>query len=220
MRNDGNTMFNFIDNYCERLEPGLWAEPLNAVTNLSFFIAAICAFYLARREDALNWRTGLLIGLIAAMGLGSTLFHTFAVVWAMLADTLPILFYQIVFIALYARRVIRLNVLYRAGLLGLFFVAMAGAMDLPRAWLNGSLEYGPAWLFLLGLSLWHLKNAGRERFGLLAASAVFTLSLAFRSMDMALCVNLPIGTHFVWHILNGLVLYLTTRAFILNGRKD
>ena len=30
-----------VDDYCERLGPGLWAEPLNLVTNLAFLIAAI-----------------------------------------------------------------------------------------------------------------------------------------------------------------------------------
>lgn len=30
-------MNEFIDIYCERLGPGLWAEPLNALTNAAFF---------------------------------------------------------------------------------------------------------------------------------------------------------------------------------------
>ena len=32
-----------IDNYCERLDPGFWAEPLNAVTNAAFVIGAMIA---------------------------------------------------------------------------------------------------------------------------------------------------------------------------------
>jgi hypothetical protein len=35
------TIFDPIDAYCERLGPGLWAEPLNAVTNLAFIVAAV-----------------------------------------------------------------------------------------------------------------------------------------------------------------------------------
>ena len=115
-------MNEFIDIYCERLEPGLWAEPLNAVSNAAFIIAAIFAFLLARKENELNWRSGLLIALIFAMGVGSTLFHTFATVWAMLTDVLPILAYQIVFIAVYAQRVIGLHCYKSSALLGLFFV--------------------------------------------------------------------------------------------------
>lgn len=211
-------MNQYIDIYCERLEPGLWAEPINAITNLSFIIAAFFAFLLARQENALDWRSGLLIVLTFAMGVGSTLFHTFAQFWAMLADILPILFFQIVFIALYTNRIIGLRWYYCAGVLALFFASMQGAMALPREWLNGSLEYAPALIFVTAFGIWHYFNASREKFGLLLVSLVFIVSLTFRSIDMALCESLPFGTHFLWHCLNGLVLYLSTRAYVLNAR--
>ena len=41
----GGNLFEPIDIYCERVGPGLWAEPVNALTNLSFLAAA--AFVLA-----------------------------------------------------------------------------------------------------------------------------------------------------------------------------
>jgi len=39
-----------IDLYCERLGPGLWAEPLNALTNLAFLLTALASWQLARRS--------------------------------------------------------------------------------------------------------------------------------------------------------------------------
>lgn len=207
----------YLDIYCERLQPGLWDEPLNAITNLAFFIAAFFAFRLAQKENALTWRAGLLIGLTFAMGVGSTLFHTFAQLWAMLSDVLPILAYQIVFIIIYAQRVIQMKCRYSYMLLAAFFVTMYISMQLPREWLNGTLEYAPALIFVTGLGLWHLKNAAHEKWGLLAAAGVFVISMTFRSIDMQLCDALPIGTHFLWHCLNGLVLYLSTRAYVLNA---
>ena len=30
-----------LDGYCERLGPGLWAEPLNFLSNAAFLVAAI-----------------------------------------------------------------------------------------------------------------------------------------------------------------------------------
>ena len=30
----------FIDSYCERLLPGFWDEPLNAISNVAFWLAA------------------------------------------------------------------------------------------------------------------------------------------------------------------------------------
>jgi len=46
----------------------------------------------------------------------------------------------------------------------------------------------------------------------LAAASVFTLSLVLRTVDQAVCPWLPPGTHFFWHLLNPLVLYLCVRA--------
>lgn len=210
-------MFESIDIYCERLSPDFWAEPVNALTNAAFFIAGIMALILARREGAARDRGSLiLIALVFAMGVGSTLFHTFGVVWAMLADVLPILLYQIVFIVVYSRFVMGLDKRRIAGLLAAFLISMVVAMQLPRAWLNGSLEYAPALIFVAGFGLYHWRNAARERFGLLLAALVFTVSVGFRSVDDIVCASFPLGTHFMWHCLNGVVLYLTTRAYILN----
>jgi len=37
-----------MDLYCERLGPGLWAEPINASSNLTFFIAVWAIWHLAQ----------------------------------------------------------------------------------------------------------------------------------------------------------------------------
>jgi len=37
-----------------------------------------------------------------------------------------------------------------------------------------------------------------------------------RSVDEAACPYIPIGTHFLWHALIAVVLYLSMRALILN----
>jgi hypothetical protein len=67
-----------------------------------------------------------------------------------------------------------------------------------------------------GQRSYHFLQSKRERFLLLATMAVFLASLTFRSIDDAICSHVAIGTHFLWHILNGVVLYLSMRALILN----
>ncbi len=216
-------MTDYIDMYCERLGPEFWAEPLNAITNLSFFIAAFLAFVLARRESALNWRSGFLIFMMVVIGSGSFAFHTLATFWAKVSDILPILFYQTGFLIFYSRYVMQLSWSKVGGLFALFTLMMVVFYRLPAEWLNGSLGYAPALLFVLGFGLWHFTaaKAGKvqEPFVLLAATLVFSVSLTFRSVDMQFCQAMPMGTHFMWHVLNGLVLYLCTRALILN-QKD
>jgi hypothetical protein len=40
-----------------------------------------------------------------------------------------------------------------------------------------------------------------------------------RSLDMPLCAGWPVGTHFLWHLLNALLLYLLVRLVILHGPR-
>jgi len=204
-----------IDLYCERIDPGLWAEPLNAVTNLAFLVAALAAWLQARRLNAATFEIGLLSGLIAAIGIGSGLFHTFATTWAFVADVTPILLYQITYLGIYSRRVMRLPVLYRLALVALFLIA--GLLTLPfRDLLSGSLSYIPALLLLLALGAYHYSSTDRGRTLLFWSAAILLTSLTFRTMDLAVCAQLPIGTHFLWHLLNGLLLYLTVYALLVH----
>ena len=212
-------MQNYIDIYCERLEPGLLAEPVNALTNIAFFIAAFFAYKLAKKEHALNSRTRILIILLCAIGLGSTLFHTMATPAAQHSDVLPIVLYQIFFVVFYSLDVMRLNV-FVTSVLFVVFLASSAAMDqIPANILNGSAGYFPALLYLGGFALWQARHGKVEPKGLQYAALTFILSLIFRTMDMEVCEGLPIGTHFLWHLLNGVVLYLTTRAYILNQER-
>ncbi|MFC6670468.1 ceramidase domain-containing protein [Marinobacterium aestuariivivens] len=203
-----------LDEYCERLGPGLLAEPLNVLSNLAFFIAAWYLWRLANTRGGAGAEGGLLLGLLVCIGSGSSLYHTFATHWARWLDVIPILLFQLFFLWLYARRIIGLGRLWICVLEGLFLAAGA-LMYLDPTLLNRSILYLPALAFLLGLGLWHRRHAREPRLLLLSA-AVFLLSLTFRTLDLALCDRLTVGTHFLWHLLNGLVLYLAVRAWLVN----
>jgi hypothetical protein len=68
----------YMDAYCERTAPGLLAEPLNAITNASFLIAAWAALLLVRRSGRLPADIQVLLWLAVATGIGSGLWHTYA----------------------------------------------------------------------------------------------------------------------------------------------
>src|SRR5688572_30818678 len=93
-----------MDLYCERSGPEFWAEPLNAVSNVSFLIAAFFAWRSANRHSRLLPELLVLIALAATVGVGSFLFHTFATLWAMYLDVIPILLFQLDFIWIYAKK--------------------------------------------------------------------------------------------------------------------
>jgi hypothetical protein len=202
-----------IDLYCERLGPGLLAEPLNAVTNAAFVLAAWRLQRLARSDRGLQ----TLAALALAIGIGSSLFHTVATGWALAADVIPILLFQLVFLMLYLRRQAGLALLPAAGLCLAFLLACLAVRGLPPL-LNGSLVYAPT-LAVLALLAWHQLRQEHSAL-LLAATGLFSLSLLLRSVDNALCPLFPIGTHLFWHLFNAEVLVLSGRALLKDGRES
>ena len=208
-----------IDLYCERTGPGLLAEPFNAVTNIAFLIAAWRGWSLGRRLNVLSTGVRLLVALLVSIGVGSALYHTFATNWARLLDVFHILLFQFCFLWLYARGVAGLN--YWVALGAAVAVSAAGYVaEQFRAVLNGSLMYAPAIVLLASLGLFHFRHEKHGRLLLLAATGVFTLALFFRTIDQAICPSLPVGAHFVWHLLAGAVLYLSMRALLLNSASS
>ncbi len=206
-----------IDLYCERLEAGLLAEPLNAVTNGAFLVAAWRLQRLARRGDGSDRGVLVLAALALAIGIGSSLFHTFATGWALAADVVPILLFQLLFLLLYLRRQAGLGAAPAAGLCLAFLLACLAGRSAP-ALLNGSLAYAPT-LAVLALLSWHQRHTQQSGL-LLAATGLFSLSLLLRSLDNALCPLWPIGTHLFWHLLNAAVLVLSGQALVAAGRNN
>ena len=53
----------------------------------------------------------------------------------------------------------------------------------------------------------------------LAAGCVLVVSITARTIDMAVCAAFPLGTHFLWHLLNALTLYILIIAMMRAGRQ-
>ena len=204
-----------IDLYCERVGPGLWAEPLNALTNLAYLVAALAAWGLMRRVGTFGRPMALLTLTLGAIGIGSGLFHTFATRWAQVLDVGPIVIFQLAFFWLYARKVMNASYASAAMITGFVVIGAAVGRQFPEV-LNRSLMYAAAALLLLFFGVSHFIKRKREPFLLLAAFGLFLCALTFRSIDMAVCADFPSGTHFLWHLLTALVLYLGFRSLALN----
>lgn len=204
-----------IDNYCERIDPGLLSEPINAFTNIAFFIAAGACWLLYKKQGNNNIDNIILILLIGTIGTGSILFHTFASNWAEWLDIVPILVFQIFFLWTYIRKIVKLSIPSSFGIMGIFF-SLGALSSHYDSILNGSMVYMPALITLLTLGTLHYSTCrDNGRMMIIYACIVFCVSLFFRTIDESMCSNIPIGTHFVWHILNAGVLYFLTAAFIL-----
>ena len=68
----------YIDIYCERTTGAFWAEPINALTNLAFIIAALVVWPAAWRRPERSLLELTVIALVGVIGVGSFLFHTLA----------------------------------------------------------------------------------------------------------------------------------------------
>ncbi|WP_024302471.1 ceramidase domain-containing protein [Pseudogulbenkiania sp. MAI-1] len=204
----------YVDLYCERIAPGLLGEPINTLSNLAFFAAAWWVWRHAAMAGAGAGRARWLAWLLALIGAGSFTFHAFATGWAEWLDVLPILLFQLVFLWRYFRDIAGWLPL-ATGLFLLGFVAAGVEAGNYPQWLNGSLSYLPALLVLLGIGVWH-RRAGLAGGGyLVAAAATFAVSLMFRSIDNVVCPGFTVGTHFLWHFLNAVVLALAVRGWML-----
>ncbi|MBN1929719.1 MAG: ceramidase domain-containing protein [Chlorobiaceae bacterium] len=202
--------------YCERTGPGLLDEPVNLLTNLSFIVAAWFLYRLMRYRDRFDAGNILLLTLVTMIGVGSALYHSFATEWARLLDVVPIFLYQLAFLWLYMQQVARLGTVSRIALVGGFLFVSLYALTF-KGLLNGSVMYLPAILSVMAVGIYHRATKRIEPMLGYFALLVFALSLFFRTIDASLCPHWPRGTHFLWHLLNGWLLYLTSRIIIVNS---
>lgn len=195
-----------VDGYCERLGPGFWAEPVNALTNAAFLVAA--AVMAARLNGAHLTLANILIGILALIGIGSFLFHTFAERWAGLADVLPILAFVLVYLFAATRDLLGLGA-KRAALAVVLFVPYA-ALTVPLfgmiPGLGSSAGYAPVPVLIAAYAAILRRRAPATARGLAIGAGLLALSLTARTLDAPLCGAVPLGTHFLWHILNAVML--------------
>jgi len=148
-----------------------------------------------------------MIALAVCIGVGSGLWHTFATDWASVLDVAPIALFQLAFLWLYGRHAVGLPV---AAVVVLLAVHVALGVWFTRfdEWLNGSLVYVPTIVIGLLTAIHQYATAGPVPRLTVASSVVFWVALLARSLDLVVCRQLPIGTHFLWHDFNGVVVYL------------
>jgi hypothetical protein len=212
-----NTWLNSVDIYCERLDASFWAEPINAISNLSFIVAG---FFLWRLRTP---RSSLMAILVILIGLGSFSFHTVANRLTGLLDVLAIALYLVAFAFLIPKQWSRNSLLIQLGSVLMLIVSIVLAQSL-MAYLKPALPWLPsgmylgAWLALMMFALvTQYSNKEAARF-LWLAVIVFPVSLMSRQLDMPLCDSIG-GTHWLWHLFNGITLFLSAYGLCLERRS-
>lgn len=205
-----------LDHYCERVADGLWGEPFNALSNLGFLLAAWFAGQAYRRQAGLSgreWDFWVLIGTLVAIGVGSGLWHIYARSWALWADRVPIMLFVNLYLLSGLFRLVRVPVWLGVVIFGGYHVLnQIVARTVEPDFLNASVYYFPSWVFLAGITTALLVRRQAGSHLLVIGLVLFSVSLGFRSADQALCPVLPIGTHFIWHLINALMLFVLLLA--------
>ncbi len=210
--------------YCERTAAGLWGEPLNAVSNLAFLVASgLLLWLLARERRAAPNSVRLLPVLLGVVGLCSLAFHTARSPLTEALDSLSIMAFVLAGVVVIAYWM--WGVPWRwAWLAAPAFTAFAVGCYAALVGLAGLrpalVGYLPALLGLVGIAaaLWRQPELRRYGVWLGAASAIFAVSLTARTLDLPLCAHFPVGTHFIWHSLNAVVLFLVGYAVLRRWR--
>ena len=196
--------FETIDGYCERIDASFWSEPLNAVTNAVFLMAAI---WVLRREE-LNNKARALAFLLGMIGIASFLFHSVATAWAGALDVLFILLFTLLYIFVATEDFLGLP--RRSALvvtLGYFpFSVVVDWLTLPLSFLGSTRIYIPILILITLYSLILYKKFPYLSRGLAMGALLMTISMFARSVDLPLCETIPTGTHFLWHVINAIML--------------
>lgn len=191
-----------IDAYCERTDAGYWSEPVNALTNLAFIVAALIMWRRSRGGGR------VLSAILFLIGVGSWLFHTHATAWAASADSGFIVVYVFAYIYLANRDFLGWPV-WAAALGSAAYIPYTAALTpvfeaLPFFAISSF--YWPLPVLIYGYALWFGSRAPDTAKGLAIGATILCVSLFFRSVDEVWCAAFPLGTHFIWHLLNAVML--------------
>ncbi len=199
-----------VSSYCERLDPSFWAEPVNAVSNLAFVLAAIWMWYRisARGAGEAAGIARVLCVFLAGTGLASFLWHTFATPWSVALDVIFIALFSLTYIYAANRHFWGMRPLVATVATLAFFpyAAIVGSAFAQLPFFEISFFYWPLPLLIFGYGFALIQRRPETGRGLVIGASLLCLSLMFRSVDGMLCQRIPVGTHFLWHLLNGVML--------------
>ncbi|TAF76540.1 MAG: hypothetical protein EAZ52_04140 [Alphaproteobacteria bacterium] len=209
---------------CERESLAWFAEPLNVISSLLFFVVAIMVFRYMRRfqEDLHGYKIydlHAMNALIFMIGIGSTLYHVHPTPTTELIDMIPIVSFIVVFFLSAMRRIVKCSMFETM----ICFLAFGGGTHIlvdqfPQA-MNDSIGYFSSMASLVAIAFYLNIKRRRTAQAFLVAALIGVISLFFRSVDTALCDMFPMGTHFLWHSCNALLIYILMVQMVRNVNR-
>ncbi|MCF8350675.1 MAG: ceramidase [Bacteroidales bacterium] len=203
--------------YTETNFEHLIAEPLNMVPSLLAMIRAIYFLFKIRKEISsyrfLFW--GIVLIMLASVG--STLYHGFrSSVVFLIMDIAPIVIFMIALSIYFWLKVLKKWWYVLFILIPFFGIRPLMFYTMPEH-LAINIGYALSGLLIVVPAVWYLKKSD-WKYGrvILYAVIFFLVALFFRQADAFEPPLLPVGTHFLWHVLSAfgtyfILLYLYRR---------
>ena len=199
--------------YCERTTLEAFGEPINALSNLAFiFCGLILIFKKKIKFNPLPY-------LVIFIGISSFLFHYLPTKLFSILDIFSIALFVIFYNILLTKNILKYPMSYSilSSLLLLLISYFTGTLLLYSI-IGSSSFYLGILIYMLFILFLIRKIENRKYF--LFAIILFTISILFRTIDNFLCNYFLYGTHFIWHILNSLVLYYLVIYIRLTNRTS
>lgn len=196
------TSLHTIGFYCGRHGSGLFDEVQNSFSNVAFIVGAMLAYRAWRNSGNPDKLVVALMPMLAAIGVGSFIFHSYPTPATLYIDLVPIQLYVLGVLGYALNRLLALSWKTTALVLaGFFLVRQLWILAVPKGLLGGGVTHVPALLALLivvGVLARRKLVAWKY---LVAGAAFYTGALVARSWDVPLCAGLSLGLHWLWHLL-------------------
>ena len=196
--------------YCERASLDFFGEPFNSITNIFFMITAFLVLRLYR--DYISFFS------IAFIGLSSFAFHTYQNSFTGLLDILAIIIFMLIYTTNIYKKLIGFNFFY-SSFIALSFVISCYLFGilLRNSVIGTSSFYFPIIFHLLFLIIYfrYINLDFNYLKYLVLSITIFSTSIILRVIDQSVCNIFPLGTHFLWHMLNAIFLFFLIKFFYL-----
>ena len=204
--------------YCESGIGIFSTQPINTISNIALLIAAYFAYRLVMIKEVKDRTVKILPFVIAITGIGSMLWHGMPHSLTNFADTLPLSTFVLISLFLFLEKLLEKRVLVWKIFLAFILVETPFMFHLLPS-INGFLPYSIVLIFGAFLVYGLIKKSKALTPDLVIIISLFATALIFRTLDLIICPIFSVGTHFIWHILNALVLYLVVRVLVLLNLK-
>ena len=210
-------LFEYMDLYCERIDPGFLGEPLNMLSSMAYvFVAAAFLWMVKNKPKDIHYRNMAIIAV--SVGATSTIFHAWPMIFTEFFDLIAVSLFAVYFFWYAVQKLLNTSPVITWVAMG----ALGGAFGACAYFITDENIRNHTMVFGIFAILCLMLIDARFRLAkYYAALGLFVAAIASRMLDTPLCNMVPIGTHWLWHIFSAIaVFFLLWVCIDFNSKKE